>query len=95
MYASVCMGMPTGIPFSPLSLPVLRCLVSQSCPTFANPMDCSLPAPLFKGFTRQKYWSGLPCPPPGDLPNPGTEPRSPALQADSLPLEPPGKPMEP
>ena len=40
----------------------------------------------------QEYWSGSPCPPPGDLPNPGMEPRSPTLQADSLPSEPPGKP---
>ena len=39
------------------------------------------------GFSRQEYWSRLPCPPPGDLPNPGTEPRSPASQADSLPYE--------
>ena len=39
------------------------------------------------GFSRQEYWSGLPCPSPGDLPNPGTETRSPALQADSLPTE--------
>ena len=43
-------------------------------------------------FSRQEYWSGLPCPPPGDLPNPGIEPRSPELQADSLPSEPPEKP---
>ena len=48
-------------------------------------------APLSMGFSRQEYWSELPCPPPGDLPNPGIEPRSPALQADSLPSEPPGK----
>ena len=41
------------------------------------------------GFSRQEYWSGLPFPPPGDLPDPGTEPVSPALQADSLPTEPP------
>ena len=41
---------------------------------------------------RQEYWSGLPFPSPGDLPNPGIETRSPALQADSLPSEPPGKP---
>ena len=40
----------------------------------------------------QEYWSGLPCPPPGDLPNPGMEPRAPALQGSSLPSEPPGKP---
>ena len=47
------------------------------------------------GFSRHEYWSGLPCPFPGDLPNPGVEPRSPALQADSLPAEPPGKPPSP
>ena len=44
------------------------------------------------GFSRQEYWSGLPCPPPGDLPDPEIKPRSPALQPDSLPSEPPGKP---
>ena len=43
-------------------------------------------------FSRQEYWSGLPLPSPGDLPNPGMEPRSPALQADALTSEPPGKP---
>ena len=42
------------------------------------------------GFSRQEYWSGLACPPPGDLPDPGLKPRSPALQVDSLPSEPPG-----
>ena len=52
-------------------------------------------APLSMGFSRQEYWSGLPCS-PGDLPNPGIEPTFPvslALQADSLPIEPPGKPV--
>ena len=44
------------------------------------------------GFSRQKYWSGLPCPPPGDPPNPGIELSSLALQVDSLPFETPGKP---
>ena len=43
------------------------------------------------GFSRQEYWSGLPFPSPGDLPDPGVEPRSPALQADALPSKPPGK----
>ena len=43
------------------------------------------------GFSRQQYWSGLPLPSPGDLPNPGIKPASPALQADALPSEPPGK----
>ena len=50
---------------------------------------CSLLCP--GGFSRQGYWSGLPRPPPGNLPNPGIEPRSPALQVDSLPSEPLGK----
>ena len=48
-------------------------------------------APLSMGYSRQEYWSGLPFPSPGDLPDPGIEPRSPALQADALPSEPPGK----
>ena len=45
------------------------------------------------GFSRQEYLSGLPCPPPGDLPNPGIEPKSSELQEDVLPSEPPGKPL--
>ena len=44
------------------------------------------------GFSRQEYWSGLPFPSPGDLPDPGIEPRSPTFQADALTSEPPGKP---
>jgi len=44
------------------------------------------------GFSRQEYWNGLPFPSPGDLPDPGIEPRSPTLQADTLTSEPPGKP---
>ena len=57
-----------------------------------TPWTAACQAPLFKGFSRQEYWSGLPCPSPGDLPDPGIEPRYPALQADSLTSEPPGKP---
>ena len=56
---------------------------------FCDPMDCSLPSPPSMGFPRQEYWSGLPFPPPGDLPDPGIElmsPAPPALQAGSLPL---------
>ena len=64
-------------------------LVAQSYPTLCNPMDCS---PLSMRFSRQGYWSGLPLPSPGDLPNPGIEPRSPALQANSLPTGLQGKP---
>ena len=52
----------------------------------------SVKAPLSMGFSRQEYWSGLPFPSPGGLPNPGIEPGSPALQADTLSSEPPGKP---
>ena len=50
-------------------------------------------APLSLGFSRQKHWHGLPCPPPGDLSDPGIKLVSPALQADCLPTEPPGKPL--
>ena len=46
------------------------------------------------GFSRQEYWSGLPLPSPGDLPDPGIEPGSPALEADALTAEPPGKPLK-
>ena len=56
-------------------------------------MDCvAYQAPPSMGFSRQEYWSGLPFPSPGDRPNPGMEPGSPALQADALSFEPPGKP---
>ena len=59
---------------------------------FATPWTVAHQAPLSTGLSRQEYWSGLPFLPPGDLPNPGIEPRSTTLQADSLPAEPPGKP---
>ena len=48
----------------------------QSCPTLCNPMTVAHQAPLSMGFSRQEHWTELPCPPPGDLPNPGTEPSS-------------------
>ena len=59
-------------------------LVTQSCPTLYDPIHCHHQAPLSMGFSRQGDWSALPIPSPGDLPNPGFEPGSPALQADSL-----------
>ena len=58
---------------------------------FATPWTVAYQAPPSLGFFRQEYWSGLPFPSPGDLPNPGIEPGSPLLQADALPSEPPGK----
>ena len=58
---------------------------------FATPWTVAYQASLSVGFSRQEYWSGLPFPYPGDLPDPGIEPRSPSLQADVLHSEPPGK----
>ena len=58
----------------------------------ATPQTVAHQVPLSMGFSRPEYWSGLPCPPQGDLPNPGIQPRPPTLQADSLSSEPPGKP---
>ena len=58
---------------------------------FATLWTVAHKAPLCMGFSRQEYWSGLPFPSPEDLPDPGIEPRSPTLQADALPSEPPGK----
>ena len=58
-----------------------------------TPWTVARQAPLFTEFSRQDYWSGLPFPSPRDLPDPGTEPGSPALKAGSLPTEPPGKPV--
>ena len=60
--------------------------------SFVTGWTVALQAPLCMGFSRQEYWSGLPFPPLGDLPDPGIEPRSPALQADSLLSELLGKP---
>ena len=68
------------------------CLVTQSCPTLLDPVDCHPSGSSLHGVLQARNWSGLPCPPPGDLPNPGIEPRYPALQVDSLPSEPPEKP---
>ena len=69
----------------------LKVKVAQSLLTFCNPVDYSpIGSPVY-GFSRQEYWSGLPFPSPGDLPNPGIKPGSPAFQSASLPSEPPGK----
>ena len=62
-------------------------LVAQSCPTPFDRMDCSPPCSSVHGLLQVRIVSGLPCPSPGDLPDLGIEPGSPALQADSLPFE--------
>ena len=76
--------------------------ITQSCPTLCVPWTVACQAPLSMGparllcpwgFSRQEYWGGLPCPPPGDLPSPGIKLRYATLQVDSLPAEPAGKPM--
>ena len=59
---------------------------------FVTPWTVAYQAPPSMRFSRQEYWSGLPFPSPGDIPDPGIKPRSPALQTDALPSEPPGKP---
>ena len=59
---------------------------------FATLWTVAYQASLSMGFSRQENWNGLPFPSPGDLPDPGIKPRPPALQADALPSEPPGKP---
>ena len=66
--------------------------VAQLCPTLCNPAAVAYQAPPSMGFSRQEYWSGLPFPSPGDLPNPGIKRGSSALQTDTLLSEPPGKP---
>ena len=82
------------------SLPMHVCMLSRFSHVclFATPWTAACQAPLSMGFSRQEYWSGLPCPPPGDLPDPGIEPMSLCLlhwQAGSLPLAPPGKSFSP
>ena len=59
---------------------------------FVTPWTVAYQAPLSMGFSRQEYWSGLPFPSPGDLPDPGIEPGFPTLEADALTSEPPAKP---
>ena len=65
------------------------CLVISN--SFATPWAIACQASLSMGFPRQEYWTGMPFPSPGDLPDPGIEAGSPVLQGDSLPSEPPGK----
>ena len=68
-------------------------LVAQSCPALCNPMDCSLSGSSVHGILQAGIQEWVTIPFSGDFPNLGIKPRSPALQADSLPSEPPGKPL--
>ena len=76
-----------------VDLSVLLCLVAQSYPTLCDPIDCTHQAPLSIGILQARILEWVARPFLSGLPNPGIEPRSPALQADSLPAEPPGKPF--
>ena len=67
--------------------------VTQSCPTFCDPMDCNLPGSSIHGIFQARVLEWVDISSPGDLPGPGIEPRFPALQADTLPSELPGKPF--
>ena len=69
-------------------------LVAQSHLTLCDPKNCSLPAPASMEFPREEYWNGYPFASSRDLPDPGIEPWSPIMQADSLPSKPPGKPPD-
>ena len=71
----------------------VKVLVAQLCPTLCDPMDCSPPQSSVYGLFEQGYWREWPLLSPGDLPNPGIEPKSPTLWADSLSSEPQGKPL--
>ena len=72
---------------------VCVCQLLSHVQLFVTPGTVVCQAPLSMEFSGQEYYSGLPCPSAGDLPDPRIEPRSPALQADSLLSEPPGKPL--
>ena len=78
-------------PHPPQPLYVLSCSVMSNSLRLHRLQPARLLCPW--GFSRQEFWNGLLFPPPGDLPNPGIEPRSPALEVDSLPIEPQGKPL--
>ena len=73
-------------------LTVLHLSRSVGSDFFVTPMTTARRLLCTSGFSRQEYWSVLPCPPPGDLPDPEMEPRSPTLQVDSVVSEPPGEP---
>ena len=68
-------------------------LVTQLCPTLCDPMDCSPPGSFVHGILQARILEWVAIPSAGDLPDPGIKPTFPALQADSLPSEPPGKPF--
>ena len=91
----ILQGKNTGVDCHSLLLDSIMCcavFIHSVMSNSANPWVIAWQTPLSMRFSRQEYWSGLPCPLPGDLPILGIKPRSPALQVNSLPSEPPEKP---
>ena len=88
-----CRGLGKNLSITVPIRQTVKVLVAQSCPALCDSMNYRPPqAPLSMEFSRQEYWGGLPFPSPGNLPNLGIRPGSPALQLDSLLSEPPRKP---
>ena len=79
---------------SPIKMVKVKVMSLSRVRLFVTPWTVAHQAPPSMGLSRQEYWSGLPLPSPGDLPNPGIEPRSPALPTDTLTFDPPGKPQQ-
>ena len=90
-------GFPCSLCYVPLKSVLIKTYLALKVKSlsrvrlFATPGTVTNQASPSMGFSRQEYWSGLPFPSPGDLPDPGIEPGSPALEADALTSEPPGK----
>ena len=93
LYKYICFFSPESFESELYTVWYFESEVTQSCPTLCDPWTVVGQAPPSMGFSRREYWTGLPFPSPGDLPDSGIKPRSPALQADSLPSEPPGNPV--
>ena len=96
MHGAMILGRQTGVNKKALNNKVRECVLSRFCRVqlCVTPWTVARQAPLSVGFSKQEYWSGLLCPSPGDLPNPGIEPAtltSPHWQAGSLQLAPPGQ----
>ena len=88
LYPLSCQGSPK------MKFVIVVVLIARSCPTLFDPMNWSPPGSSVHGFFRQEYWSGLPCPSPGDLPDSGIKPVLPALAGGFFTTEPPGKPID-
>ena len=92
LYMCLVFPIVASIPYPFLCFQEVKVKLLSRVRLFATPWTVTYYASLSMGFSRQEYWSGLPFASPGDLPDPGIKPGSPALEADALTSEPPGKP---